>query len=137
MDFIDKKKLKKVLNHMKKTKKCLKNWKKRLNPTASLKRCNKFCKNDYVMELNRVEKEDLKTFNPSYKPTKEANYQKYTSCKRIFCNEGCQCYDSASDKQRIKHGFQREYSREKIEAFKKRGALSACINITDYDVFHK
>jgi hypothetical protein len=137
MDFIDKKKLKKVLKQMKRTKKCMKDWKKSLKLTASLKRCNKFCKNDYVVELNRVEKEDLKEFNPLYKPTKEANYRKYKVCKGIFCNEGCKCYDSPSDKQRIKKGFQMEYSPGKIEAFKRRGALSACVDITDYDVFHR
>jgi hypothetical protein len=137
MDFISKKKLKKVLMQIKKSKKCLRGWNKTLKKTAPLKRCHDFCKNDYLVELNRVEKEDLQTFNPSYKPTKEANLQKYKSCKRIFCNEGCKCYDSPSDKLRIQNGFQKEYSAKKIKAFKKRGALSACMNIIDYDVFHR
>ncbi len=136
MEYIDKKKLNKAWKLIQKTKKCMKAWNKTLKKTASWRRCTKFCKNDYVNELNRVEKKHLTKFSPVYKPTKEANYQKYKSCKRIFCNEGCKCYDSPSDKQAIKNGFQKVYSPKKIEAFKKRGALSACMDIMDYDVYH-
>jgi hypothetical protein len=137
MDFIDKKKLKKILKLIDKTKKCMKHLNKTIKKTSSLKRCKDFCKNDYVVELNRVEREDLKKYNFASTPTKESNKQKYKSCQRIFCNEGCRCYDSPSDKARISKGFQKEYSPKKVAAFRKRGALSACMHIMDYNVFHK
>jgi hypothetical protein len=133
MEHIDKKKLEKVLKQLKKTKKCMKDLNKTIKNTAAVKRCSNFCKNDYVAELNRMEKESLKKYN--IKPTKESNRQKFKSCKRIFCNEGCQCYDSPYDKATISKGFQKGYSAKKIAEFRKRGALSACLD-TDYDVFH-
>jgi hypothetical protein len=137
MEYIDKKKLQKAWKLIQKSKKCMKAWNKTLKKNAAWKRCTKFCKNYYVNELNRREKENVNEFMPVYKPTKEANDIKYKNCKRIFCNEGCTCYDQPKDKKAIKNGFQKDYSPKKIEAFKKRGALSACMDIIDYDVFHK
>lgn len=137
MNLIDKKKLKKVLKQIDKTRKCIKEWNKSIKKTPSLKRCHDFCKNDYVKELNRVEREELRNYNPSYKPTKESNLKKYKGCKRIYCNDGCRCYDSPRDKATLTDSFQKDYPRKKIAAFRKRGALSACVDIIDYDVFHR
>ena len=40
-------------------------------------------------------------------------------------------------KKKIKNGFEDTYSTSKIEMLKKRGAMSGCVNIPEYDIFHK
>jgi hypothetical protein len=110
-----------------------------------LKTCEAFCKKDYVVEMNKVFKKSAKKYNVPYKsPTKQENVATYNTCKKTFCNENCHGYDFFGDKEKqmdfkknIKNGFQNTYSRKKMDMLKKRGALSGCMDVIDYDVFHK
>jgi len=139
---IYKKILKKIMNKSKK-------FSKKLNKTtrnkSSLKKCEKFCKDDYMVEMNKVYKKSSEKYNNPYEsPTKQDNELFYNSCKKIFCNEKCEGYDFFGNKKKqieykkkIKNGFEDTYSTSKIEMLKKRGAMSGCVNIPEYDIFHK
>jgi hypothetical protein len=125
---------------MNKSKKINKKIKKTIKNKSTLKKCEHFCKNDYMVELKKVFKKGLQ-----YKsPTKQEDEFTYNTCKKTFCNEKCEGYDFFGDKQKqidfkkkIKNGFQDTYSTNKVEMLKKRGALSGCVDVLDYDVFHK
>ena len=110
---------------------------KRTKTNNSTKRCNNFCKNDYMKVMDKV----MEQFNKIYKEPKltkkqRQNYLKI--CKKTYCNEKCEGYDFYGDKkkqkqfqEKIKDGFQSSYSKDKIEMFKKRGALSVCVEEGD------
>ena len=126
-----------------------KSFSNKLNKTIKnkqiLNKCEDFCKNDYMVEMKKVFKNSSKKNNiPYISPTKQEDEFYYNTCKKTFCNEKCDGYDFFGDKQKqidfkkkIKNGFQDTYSTNQIEMLKKRGALSGCVNIIDYDVFHK
>lgn len=130
--------LKKLKNKSKKNSKILK--KTTLNK-KSFKKCENFCKNDYLKEMiKRYKKND-----PLIKLTKQDSVFLNNTCKKTFCNEKCQGYDFFGDKikqqefqKKIKNGFQSSYSPKKVEKLKKRGALSGCVDVSDdFDIFHK
>ena len=148
--------LQKIMNKSKlfskKLNKTIKNksklFSKKLNKTiknkSSLKKCEDFCKNDYMVEMNKVFKKSGEKWNVPYNPTKEYSDFMYNNCKKTFCNEKCEGYDFFGDKQKqidfkkkIKNGFQDRYSTNKVKILKKKGALSGCVDIVDYDIFHK
>jgi hypothetical protein len=122
---------------------------KKLNKTtknkSNFKKCENFCKKDYMIEMNKVYKKSSEKYNIPYElPRKQDNELFYNSCKKTFCNEKCEGYDFFGDKKKqieykkkIKNGFQDTYSRTKIEMLKKRGALSGCVDIPEYNIFHK
>ena len=77
-----------------------------------------------------------------YKPSKVTREINYKACKKRFCNQKCE--GILNDKQQqleyiktLNNGFSKSYSKDKIEKLKNRGALSGCIYVTDYDVYHK
>jgi len=117
---------------------------KKINKTVK-KSCVDFCKNDYMKEINRKFKTTSKKYNIPYKlPTPEENEYTYNTCKKTFCNKKCKGYDFFGDKQKqkefrnkIMNGFQTSYSKDKIKMLKKRGAMSGCVEVVDYDVYHK
>ena len=126
-----------------------KTFSKKLNKTiknkSNLKNCEDFCKNDYMVEMQKVFKKSSEKYNIPYKlPTKQDDEFTYNTCKKTFCNEKCDGYDFFGDKQKqidfkkkIKNGFQDTYSKNKVKMLKKKGALSGCVDIVDYDIFHK
>jgi len=126
-----------------------KKFSKKLNKTtknkSSLKKCEKFCKDDYMVEMKKVFKKSAEKYNIPYEsPTKQQDEFAYNTCKKTFCNEKCEGYDFYGDKKKqldfkkqIKNGFQNSYTKNKVEMLKKRGAMSGCVNISDYDIFHK
>lgn len=122
---------------------------KKLNKTVknktTLKKCEDFCKNDYMVEMKKVFKLMYKKYKIPWKsPTKQEDEFDYNTCKKTFCNEKCEGYDMFGDKQRqiefkknIKNGFKDTYSTKKVKMLKQKGALSGCVYIGDYDNFHK
>jgi len=133
-------------NFSKKLKKTAKNKSNKSNKNnLSFTNCENFCKKDYMIEMNKVFKKSAEKYNIPYTlPTKKSNEYAYNVCKKTFCNEKCDGYDFSGDKQqqmnfkkKIINGFQNTYSKSKIQQYKNRGALSACVDVADYDVFHK
>jgi len=128
---------------MDKSKKFIRKLNKTVNNT-SLKKCENFCKKDYIPEINKSIRKNAKKYNISYKfPTKQENELAYNTCKKTFCNQKCDGYDFFGDKKqqknfhkKIKDGFQNTFSLQKINMLKKKGALSGCVDV-DYNVFHK
>ena len=122
--------------------KTLKNTKTK---TKTKNTCDNFCKNDYLNQINKKIKESSKKYNTRYKqPSKKEKQYSLKVCKKTYCNEKCYGYDFFGDKNRekqflknIKNGFQKSYDNNKIEMFKKKGALSACVDVIDYDINHK
>jgi len=110
---------------------------------SGLTKCENFCKNDYTLEMEKVSKEFHKKYSKgTYNPTKSTKEINYNACKKKFCNENCD--GILNDKQqqleylkKINNGFSESYSKDKIEKLKSRGALSGCIYVTDYDIYHK
>ena len=111
---------------------------KKLNNTfeenkLKLKKCENFCKNYYMIEMDKVFKKIYKKYHVVYKlPTKEEKDFAYNNCKKIFCNKKCDGYDFYGNKEKqnkfkneIEDGFQKSYSKDKVEMLKKRGAISA------------
>jgi hypothetical protein len=125
---------------MKKNTKTLKSKKnKTLKNTKNI--CNNFCKNDYLIQLDKKIKESSKKFNIPYQPpTKKDKQLGFKACKKTFCNKKCKGYDFFGDLEKqknfnknIKNGFQTSYSNNKIEMFKKKGALSGCVDVDIFD----
>jgi hypothetical protein len=145
MNATEKKVLKKIFQYIEKSKKCMKKLNKSIKNKPGLKKCEQFCKNDYVVEINRLEEKDAKKYNFPYRPpTKKTDFIKYKNCKQVFCNEKCDCYypsiynkTQKDFKKNIKNGFQKTYSKKKVDVLKKKGALSGCVEELNYDVFHK
>jgi hypothetical protein len=89
--------------------------------------------------MNNILKNSTKKYGNPYKsPTKEENEFAYNACKKSFCNEKCDGYDFFGNKQqqeefkkKIKNGFQKVYSKDRVEMLKKRGALSGCVEIDE------
>jgi len=130
---------------VKRSKKFIKKLIRTVKNKPNLKKCEDFCKNDYMVEMKRVIKKTSEKYNVPYvSPTKEQDEFTYNTCKKTFCNESCDGFDLFGDKQKqiefkrkIKNGFQDTYSTDRIEMLKKKGALSGCVDVMDYDVFHK
>jgi len=108
------------------------------------KKCESFCKKDYLIQIDEKAKESSKKYNFPYRPPnkKEKQYN-LKVCKKTFCNEKCEGYDFVNPNMKkeflknIRNGFQKSYNKNKIEQFKKKGALSSCVDVIDYDVNHK
>jgi hypothetical protein len=116
---------------------------KTIKNKSGLEKCEKFCKNDYMVETEKNRKMNMDKYFNGYKPSsKETQDVVYNTCKKRFCNENCE--GILNDKQKqleykkmINNGFHKSYSKDKIEKFKSRGAMSGCVPVTDYDVYHK
>jgi len=111
---------------------------------SGLGKCDNFCKNDYITEMDKINKLNMnKYFKIPYKPPSKATMDiNYNSCKKKFCNTNCEgiIIDKQKEleyKKMINNGFHKSYSNDKVEKFKNRGAISGCIYVTDYDVYHK
>ena len=122
--------LQKVSDHTKKIIKQLKNK----TSKSIYQPCEKFCKKDYMVEIDKIYRKSAKKYNEVYKPTQQDLKFRYNVCKKTFCNSKCEGYPI-----QIKHknGFQKEYTSSQIYKLKERGALSGCVNVVDYNVFHK
>lgn len=107
-------------------------------------KCKRFCKKDYLPEINkRMKQVSEKQKIPYQPPTDKDKKLYYKGCKKSFCNRKCKGYDFFGDKIRqkefqanIKDGFENTFSEEQIRMLKKKGALSGCLNMPDYDVLH-
>lgn len=132
---------KKILQNIyNKSKSNIKKINKTMKNKETLNKCDNFCKKDYMVEMDKL----FRKYNTNYSPTKKDNEFAYNTCKKTFCNEKCIGYDFFGNKQeqhnfqkKIKNGFQKTYTTDRIELLKKKGALSGCVDVTDYDVFHK
>ena len=104
-------------------------------------KCEHFCKKDYMVEMNKVSNNFLKKYNiPIPKQTKQDKETTYNGCKRMYCNPQCDGFSPKAQTdiyKKLKNGFQKKYSPDIINQFKTKGALSACVDNVDYNVFHK
>ena len=97
------------------------------------KKCDAFCKKDYVVNVNRTLKKSAKRFKLPYKtPTNKENDFTYHGCKKIYCDVSCDGYKNSLVKPETKDGFNVNYSKKKIADMKKKGLLSGCIYDTEF-----
>ena len=76
--------LQKIMNR---TKKFSKKLNKTIKNKSALKKCENFCKKDYLIKMNNILKNSAKKYGNPYKsPTKEDNEFAYNTCKKSFCN---------------------------------------------------
>jgi len=145
-------------------KKKVSKFKYNVRKDKTMKKCDNFCKNDYLPEIYKKIPANLKSFaNKNKTLVKKLEKLDFGLCKRDFCNEGCtEGFDFEfvfGDKEKHKkefkknfskklyNGFVDSYSAEEVEMLKKRGALSGCVmpihhnslvkNTQGYNVFHK
>ena len=124
-----------------------KTGKKHLKKTGKkhLYKCDDFCIKDYMVEMKKVFKKSSEKYNIPYKsPTKHENKLDYNTCKKTFCNKKCEGYDFFGNikqqkkfNNKIINGFQTSYSTNRIDMFKKKGAISGCVDVIDYNINHK
>ena len=136
------------------------NWQKKddkfkynKSTTSTMKKCHDFCKNDYVVQMEKnapaYVKRRRKTNNKIDEKMRLNRANR--TCRQDFCNENCAegiiYYYPELEKafrKTIKNGFVNSYSPDEIEMLKNKGALSGCTNrlkhklIPDgYDLFAK
>ena len=136
------KKTKKVKTKKVKTKKV-----KTKKVNLGMKKCEDFCRNDYMPNQHKVIRKVLNQHKITKEHYKIRDDSLHLLCKSIHCDPKCNSFWQ-DDKQgridfekRLKTGFLDTYSKEEIEMFQKKGAMSACYNPeharVNYDVFHK
>ena len=121
-------------------KKKVSKFKYNVRKDMTMKKCNNFCKNDYLPEIYKKIPTNLKSLANKNKTFVKKLH--FGLCKRDFCNEGCaEGFDFDfvfGDKEKHKKKFQKRfskklyngfvdsYSAKEVEMLKKRGALSGC-----------
>ena len=136
------------------------NWQKKddkfkynKSKTSTMKKCHDFCKNDYLVQMEKntpaYVKRRRKTNNKIDEKMRLDSANRI--CRQDFCNENCAegiiYYYPELEKafrKTIKNGFVDSYSPDEIEMLKNKGALSGCANqlkhklVPDgYDLFAK
>ena len=98
------------------------------------KSCDKFCKKDYMVQMDSVFRKSAKKYKIPYNPTKIDKQFSFNVCRKTFCNPKCNGYLTQQKRinKTVRNGFQKEYNLEKINTLKNKGALSACVDIVDY-----
>ena len=113
---------------------------KSIKNKASLKTCENFCRNDYLVEMDKINKKYSKKFNIPYSPVQLDDRFSNNVCKKTYCNVKCAGYPALYNKtlkRSVKDGFHTSYTPRKLKKMKQRGALSGCMPSTrDYNVFH-
>jgi hypothetical protein len=113
-----------------KTKKIVRQLNKSIKNKFHLQKCESFCKNDYLIEMDKVYKNNAKKWKVPYNPTKKDREFSYNVCKKTFCNTKCEGYPKKLNR------FSKSYSKNKIKVLQEKGAMSGCVDIIDYNVFH-
>ena len=97
-------------------------------------KCTKFCKQDYIPNVN-------KTYDKMFGTTKNSNklnQSMFFSCKKDYCNPTCNGYFKPQDRsykqfrKNIHNSFHKKYTKKQIDTLKNRGVLSACFKNPDY-----
>jgi hypothetical protein len=136
------KKTKKVKTKKVKTKKT-----KTKKVDLGMKKCQDFCRNDYVPNQHKVIRKVLNQHKITKEHHKIRDDSLHLLCKSFHCDPKCNSFWQ-DDKQgridfekRLKNGFLDTYSEKEVEMFQKKGAMSACYgpdtSKVNYDVFHK
>lgn len=139
--------IKKGRQEMRKTKKIIKKINKTYKDKPALKKCNEFCENEYMDELDRIQKKVEKQFGKMPKrknPFKASEIQESSinNCKKAYCNPECEGFTEMAKKfgidykKTIKNGFKTFYTKKDIKALKEKGVLSGC-QMTGYNVNHR
>ena len=91
----------------------------------TFRNCERFCKKDYIVKMTKA----LGPF-----PNKSSSNFAYNTCKKVFCNDKCDGFDSADRtfRKQLNNGFHKEYTPSQIDMLKKYGALSGCVEVSMY-----
>ena len=109
--------------------------KKKTNKTLkkSNNSCNEFCKNVYIDEVDKQNKEFAKLSKIAYQPRKKDIAFRMSICKKNFCNKDCKNNYTYYDKQsetfflkNMKNNFITNMRPSVIETTKTKGAISYC-----------
>ena len=118
------------------------NKNKTIKKSNKIKSCNEFCKNVYVYEIDKQNKELAKGSNVAYNQKKGRSFR-ISTCKKNFCNKNCKktykYYDKESEKlfkKNMKNNFITNMRPELIETMKTKGAISYCDGLV-YNPFNK
>jgi hypothetical protein len=119
------------------------NKNKTLKKSNKIKSCNDFCKNVYVYEIDKQNKEFAKNTNIAYKPRKKDKDFRIHSCNQNFCNKNCKNNYKYNDKEseklfkkNMKNNFITNMRPKLIETMKTKGAISYCDGFV-YNPFNK
>ena len=145
------KKTKKVKTKKVKTKKVKTKKVKTRIVNLGMKKCENFCRNDYMPNQHKVIRKVLNQKTITKEHYKIRDDSLHHLCKIYYCDPKCNSFWQDDKQGRIdfektlKNGFLNTYSKKEVEMFQKKGALSACYNPltyeehakVKYDVFHK
>ena len=101
---------------------------------SDLQKCTKFCKQDYMPNVNKTYDKMFGTTNTF----KQVNKIMFYSCKKDYCNPTCNGYFKPQDRsykqfrKNIHNSFHKKYTKKEINILKNRGVLSACFKNPDY-----
>lgn len=118
------------------------NKNKTIKKSNKIKSCNEFCKNVYLYEIDKQNKELAKGSNVAYNSKIDSDFR-ISTCKKNFCNKNCKktykYYDKESEKlfkKNMKNNFITNMRPELIETMKTKGAISYCDGFV-YNPFNK
>ena len=99
------------------------------------KQCDQFCKKDYMVQMDSIFRKKSKKYKLPYNPTKKDKQFAFNVCRKTFCNKKCHGYGARQPQinKPLRNGFQKTYNEEKINTLKNKGALSACVDVVDYN----
>jgi len=104
--------------------------KKKTLKKSNKKSCDEFCKNEYVLEIDKQNREIL---GSAYNPTESDRDLRISTCKKNFCNKDCKTkykYNTNENKQlftgKMKNNFITNMKPKLIKTMKTKGATSYC-----------
>ena len=98
------------------------------------KKCNDFCKNDFLPNRRRIYQKIARDNKVVYIERTPKEYKfALNTCKKVYCNKGCKnkLIDTGFYKD-IKNNFKTSYTNEQINKLQEKGALSGCMKDDNY-----
>ena len=100
----------------------------------SNKKCEDFCKNDFVPNRRLISQKRARDNNETYieRTPKEYKFALKT-CKKVYCNKGCKNkFTDTGFYKDISNDFKDNYNNYQINKLKEKGALSGCMKDEKY-----
>jgi hypothetical protein len=102
------------------------------------KRCENFCKYDYIRKMATITTKWRKKMKlaPLPKPSKSMASKTMKKCKKKYCNPSCKGFtdsDFEIPSKKLNNGFHSKLTRKQVQKLQQKGALSACVE--DFDEY--
>lgn len=104
------------------------------NKKYTTKKCEDFCKNDFVPNKELIWQKIARDENEVYlERTSKQNKFSLKVCKKVFCNKGCKNKHQENGFYKdIINDFNTDYTNEQINKLQEKGAFSGCLKDSRY-----